>query len=413
MMRDGKQRKLNIVFAIGDADWKYSRGKLRRLIDRVAAEKRFSIKVVTHDEEIYAAFDPADVDRFLVSGASHLIGPHHATAMTELMIRLTKDIRFPGSRLPIWKVMAMDDYRGSLNFVPPPEITLNQDLVVCPLMGVDNNSAAAAHLYCTVLHTARKVNVPTLGLEISPLGNKQTLGASLVDYYALKTEWARQFVVRECLATADRAFVLAPEEQYLLTCRNDPYWDDYLSYEMLIRERFSVYRDRVTIFIPHHVAFVYEIREILRHLKALTFPFTVILRADPNIARQGLKEIDIAKKVYRDELNALPHAVVDEEGGWLWSLLFADIVVTPIHSVCSELAVNYGKLTVISQGWGEGSWIGENLYVEPRPDLAVSAIRSWVQQRFQYRSSLSEILTAATSLTKSPSEEKSGYAREV
>ena len=145
----------------------------------------------------------------------------------------------------------------------------------------------------------------------------------------------------------------------------------------------------------------------------MTFPFTVILRADPNIARQGLKEIDIAKRVYRDELNALPHAVVDEEGGWLWSLLFADIVVTPIHSVCSELAVNYGKLTVISQGWGEGSWIGENLYVEPRPDLAVSAIRSWVQQRFQYRSSLSEILTAATSLTKSPSEEKSGYAREV
>ncbi|MDH3445846.1 MAG: hypothetical protein OEN50_18120 [Deltaproteobacteria bacterium] len=412
-MPDRKQRKPNVVFAIGDADWKYSRGKLRRLIDRVASENRFKSSVVSNDEEIYAAFDQSNVERFRLPGTPHVIGPQHATTLTELMIRLTRDVSFPDSRLPIWKVMAMDDYRGSLNFVPPPEIPVNPDLLVCPLMGVDNNSSAAAHLYCAALLAAHKANAPVVGLEISPLGNKQTLGASLADHYALKTEWSRQFVIHEKLAVADRAFVLPPEENYLLTCRNDGFWDDFFNYEMILRQRFSINRNRITVFIPHHVTFVYEIREILRHLKTLTFPFSVILRTDPNIARQGLKEIDIARKVYADELNALPHAVVDDEGGWMWSLLLADVVLAPIQSVCTEIAVNYGKLTVVCQGWGEGSWVGDNLYVEPRPALAVNALRSWVEQRVHHRKPLSEIIEAALPLTGFNNEVRTGWANEI
>ncbi len=412
-MQSCKQEKPNVVFAIGDADWKYTRGKLRRLVERVTSEDRFKINVATDDEEIYAAFDQVNVERIRLPGESHVIGMHHATALTELMIRLTRDVRFPDSRLPIWKVMAMDDYRGSLNFVPSPEFPVVPDLLVCPLMGVDNNSAAAAHLYCAALLAARQANVPVVGLEVSPVGNKQTLGASLAHHYAMKSNWARGFVIREQLAGADRAFVLPPEENYLLTCRNDLFWEDFFSYETILRQRFSISRDRVTVFIPHHVSFVYEIREILRHLKSLPFPCSVILRADPNIARQGLKEIDIARKVYADELNELPHAVVDEEGGWLWSLLLADVVLSPIHSVCTELAVAYGKLTVVCQGWGESAWAGENLYVEPRPALAMSALRSWVEQHFRHRKPLIGIIESGLARMGKINEERIGWSHEL
>ena len=85
---------------------------------------------------------------------------------------------------------------------------------------------------------------------------------------------------------------------------------------------------------------------------------------DPNIARQGLKERE-SEKVYRDEIAAPPHAIVDDQGGWRWPLLVSDVVSAPADSGFMELVVSYGKLTVVCQGWGESSCIGESLFVQP------------------------------------------------
>lgn len=391
----GKQGQPKVLFAIGDADWKYTRTKFRRLVERVGAEGRFDLYVASHDEEICRTFRDSECTTYCLPGVSSTLTPEHTVAMTELMIKLTRNVSFPGSRLPIWKVMAMDDYLGSIHMVSQPSLPITPDLLVCPLMGVDNNSTAAAHLYSALLGEASAAKIPVLGLEVSLLGNKQALGASLADVYALKTESSRSFVIREELAAAERAFVLPLEESYFLTCRDDSYLDDYFQQEKNLRQRLGINRGRVVIFIPHHVAFVYEIREMLRSLKALPFSFSVILRADPNIARQGLKEREIAERVYLDDLNALPHVVIDDHGGWLWSLLLSDIVLAPAHSVFTELAAAYGKLTLICQGWGESSWVGDNLYVEPCPAHAMNALRSWVEQRVLSRKSLGLILDSA------------------
>ena len=339
--------KPKVLFAIGDADWKYTRGKFLRLVERVAADDSFAISVVSHDAKICQAFDAAGIEASCLPGRRVSLTPEHTIAMTELMIKLTRDVVFPDSQLHIWKVMAMDDYLGSIDVVfhPPPPMV--PDLVVCPLMGVDNNSTEASHLYSAILLQAQKLNVPVVGLEVSLLGNKQTLSASLADAYAVKTESSRAFVVREQLAAQEHAFILPPDEAYLLTCRDDSYLDDFFLQENILRQRFGIKRGELVVFIPHHVAFVYEIRELLRGLKSLPMPFSVILRTDPNTARQGLKEIEIAEKVYRDEINALPHVIVDDQGGWLWSLLLSDIVLAPAHSVFTELATTYGKFTVI------------------------------------------------------------------
>lgn len=384
-----------VLFAIGDADWKYTRGKFQKLVRRVAATEQFDIRVVSHDREISDHFEADGVETYCLP-ANHLpLNADHSVAMTELMIRLTRDITFPKSQLHIWKVMAMDDYLGCVDVVDSPDLPYDPDILIYPLMGVDNNSTAASRLYSAMLLQARKVHARVVGLEVSVLGNKQTLGASLADTYAVKTEFSRAFLVREELAPPQRAFVLPPEEGYLLTCRDDAYLNDYFEQEANLRRKFDVHPGQVVILIPHHVAFVHEIRQLLIGLKSLPYAFTVILRTDPAIARQGLKESEIATKVYRDEIAALPRVMVDDQGGWLWPLLLSDVILAPAHSVFTELAASYGKFTVICQGWGERSWIGESLLVEPCADQAMSAVRVWIEKMVLARRCLSQVLNGA------------------
>ncbi len=386
-------RKPRVLFSIGDAEWAYTRGKMRRLVERVADEGRFEICVASHGREICEAFTHEKVETFCLPGRHMPLNPDQAIAMTDLMIRFTRDVIISDSRLPLWKTIAMDDYLGCLDMFSHPPLPIEPDMMVCPLMGVDNNTANASHFYTAMLLEAAKAKIPILGLEISPLGNKQTLGASLAGYYGVKSEFSVSFALQEELAPAANVFVLPPEEVYLLSCRDDSYWDDYLGEEKRLRERLGLAPGRVVIFVPHNVAFIYETKQILRSLKNLPYPFSIILRVDPNIARQGLREKEIAAKVYRDEIAALPHVIIDEEGGWLWSLLLSDVLVAPAFSVFTELSFSYGKLTVISQGWGESSWVGENLFLEPRSEHIVQPIRAWLERRVLPRKCVSNIVS--------------------
>ena len=398
--------KSQVLFAIGDADWKYTRGKIRHLVERVATRGPWQVSVASHSDEICQAFTTQDIQTFCLPGRHLPLSPEQTISMTDLMIRLTRDVTLPNSRLPLWKVMAMDDYLGSLDVFSYASLPIRPDIVVYPLMGVDNNTAAASHFYSTILLEANTAQVPILGLEVSPLGNRQTLGASLADYYAVKSEFSRSFVLAQELASGDQTFILSPTEQYLLTCREDQYMNDFFDQERFVRARFALPEDRVVIFIPHSVAFVFEIRQILASLRALPFPFSVVLRVDPNLARQGLKEKEIAFQAYRDELNALPHVIIDDEGGWLWSLLLADVVIAPASSVFTEIASSYGKLTAICHGWGDRGWVGDNLFIEPRPDRAIHSVHAWVERRILQRKCTSDILSRILQASPMPLEEE-------
>ena len=400
---------LQVLFAIGDADWKYTRGKIRHLVERVATQRQWQVSVASHSEEICQAFTAEHIRTICLPGRRMPLSPEQTILMTDLMIRLTRDVMLPHSRLPLWKVMAMDDYLGSLDVFTHPSLPVKPDVVVYPLMGVDNNTADASHFYTTVLLEAHKAQVPILGLEVSPLGNRQTLGASLADYYGVKNEFSRSFVLAQELATGEQTFMLSAEEQYLLTCREDHYLSEFFEQEGMVRARLGIPEDHVVIFIPHSVAFVFEIRQILTNLRKVGFPCSVVLRVDPNLARQGLKEKDIVLKAYRDELNDLPHVIIDDEGGWLWTLLLADVIVAPAWSVFTEIASSYGKLTVISHAWGERGWVGDNLFVEPYPERAISSVLAWVERRVLRRKRISNILTAILSESLTPIAEEAAY----
>ncbi len=383
--------KKKILFAIGDIDWKYTRGKLRHLVKRVADEGFAEVAVVSHDKEVCQAFD-GEIETVHLPGEFPSPLPKHAVTMSELMIRYTREVMFPDSRFPFWKTMAMDDYLGCFTPGTHPALPFRPDVIVYPLMGIDNNTVEACHFYAALAREARSLGVPVLGLEVACLGNRQTLGASLADYYGVKTEFSRTFLESRSVAPAENVFVLPPLESYLLTCRIDPFIDEYFPVEKNLRSVLRISPRSITILIPHNIAFVYETRRILASLSALRFPVTVILAVTPDVARHSRKEKEIAELVYRDEIARLPNFLLFEERGWRELLLFSDIVISPNFSVHSELAPMYGKLTIVSQAMGERAWIGENLYAEPDFDRINQLVETWIERSLLQRRSTAQIL---------------------
>jgi hypothetical protein len=384
-------KKPRILFAIGDIDWKYTHGKLRHLVKRVADAASVEVAVASHDKDVCQAFD-GELDNFHMPGAFPSAMPKQVAAMGQLMIRYTNEVMFPGTRFPLWKTMATDDYVGCFTAGTHPPLPFRPDVIVYPLMGIDNNTVEACHFYAAVAQEARTLGVPVLGLEVASLGNRQNLGASLADYYGVKTDFTRSFVEKHGLAPIENAFILPPLESYMLTCRADPFLDEYFPVEKRLREILKLPQGCVTVMIPHNVAFVYETRRILAGLSALRFPVDVVLAVTPDVARHSRKEREIAELVYRDEINRLPSVRIFEERGWRELLMLSDIVISPIFSVHSELGPQYGKLTIVSQAMGERAWIGENLYAEPEPERINQLIETWIERSLLQRKSVAAMI---------------------
>jgi hypothetical protein len=402
--------KPHVLFAIGDADWHYTRGKIRHLVERVASRNLWQVSVASHSEEICQAFTTDWVQTLHLPGKRLPLSLDNIISMTDLMIRFTRDVVLPESQLPIWKVIAMDDYLASLDVITYSALPVKPDIVVYPLMGVDNNTIEASHFYSTILLEARKAQAPILGLEVSLFGNRQTLGASLADYYALKNENSRSFALSQEITQRDKVFILSDEERYLLTTREDKYLTDFFAKENTVRERLTIPEDHVVIFIPHSVAFIYETRRILANLRSVKVPCSIILCVDPNLARHGLKEREIVQKAYHEELSALPHVIIDDAGAWLWSILLADVVIAPAWSVFTEVATSYGKLTVINHTWGERGWVGDNLFVEPYPERAILTILAWIEKRILQKRRISTILQSILDHSRTPIQEETRHA---
>jgi hypothetical protein len=383
--------KPRVLFAIGDIDWKYSRGKLRHLLKRIAADGFCEVSVASHAEEICRELEP-DVPVFHMPGSFPGVLPHHALAMSDLMIRYTSDVLFPDSRFPFWKTMATDDFVGCFTPSTHPALPFRPDLIVYPLMGIDNSTIGACHFYTEVVRQAHGLDVPVLGFEVSPLGDRQSLGVSLADYYAMKSEFSRSFVLRQQFASEERVFVMPPLETYLLTCRNDSLLDDFFPVETGVRKSLGVPPGYVTIFVPHNVAFVYETRCILAALGKLDYPAAVLLGVSPDVARHSRKEREIAEIVYRDEIAKLRCVLICEERGWRELLLTSDIVVGPNFSVHAELAAHYGKLAIVCQAMAERAWIAENFYAEPDPERLTSLIGGWIEHSWLKKKNLSQII---------------------
>ena len=308
------------------------------------------------------------------------------------LIRQTGDVVIQGSSLPMWKIMAMDDFMGSLLLLgAQPAVPLSADLIIVPLMGVDNNTKEGCCLYTWMVAQAREKGIPIIGLEVSPLGNKFSLSQLPADHYAVKSRWSKDFLVRQGIAQAQQVSVLKWEEAYCLWPGREEHTEAYLDKEADLRRILGISRDRFVVLIPHHFTFLWEIRKILEALGQISQPLSVVIRVNPEAFRRQYSEREIVLKSYEKELRALPQVVIDEKIGTGLLLQLADIVISPFAGGTTEQALRSNKPTIICQAMGEEGWQGECLYWEPKPDNIPGLIQTWWEQGSLYQTRLATI----------------------
>ena len=393
-------RKPRILFIAGDADFGYTEGKFWRLAHRMKEQLNWDIVAVSHDREVL------DEARKLRLGTEYIpiespgITVAERLAATDEMIRETAHLNIPGSQLPLWKVLAMDDFLASLQlFGAQPKIAFRADAIVVPLMAIDNNTRASCGLYTWLISEARRRAIPVLALEVSPMGNKNTLCHLPADHYAVKSDWSKEFLVREALVQPEHVSVLKWEESYLLWPGRDEYTEAYLEHEATARRMLNLPWDDPVILIPHHVAFLWEVRKILGALSELAFNADVVIRVDSRTVRRHYHERQIVMESYEREIRALPHVIVDERVGIGLLLQLADLVISPFSGTATERAGFCRKPTIICQAMGQEGWQGEFVYWEPRPEKLPALIRTWKEQGWLNRKRLARLLADLISVT--------------
>jgi len=287
----------------------------------------------------------------------------------------------------------MDDFLCSLQlFGAQPSIPLAADAIVVPLMGVDNNTRASCGLYTWLVSEGRRKGVPVIGLEISPLGNKNTLSQLPMDHYAVKSDWAKHFLLRHGMAGPKSVSVLRWEESYCSWPGTDDFTEAFLEMESKARAMLNIPEDRFIIVIPHHVAFLWEIRKILEGLAEVDLPLSVVIRVDSRTIRRQFYERELVLETYGKEIRALPHVVIDERVGIGLLLQLADLVIAPFAGTTTERAALCRKRSIICQSMGEEGWQGEFLYWEPMPEKIPELLRSWKVKGWLERKRLAGII---------------------
>ena len=383
-----------VLFAVGDAEFGYTEAKLWRLARRLKDQLGWDIIAVSHDREVLEEARKLKLDTEYIPIESPGVTVAERLAATDEMIRETAHLNIPGSQLPLWKVLAMDDFLSSLQlFGAQPKIRVRADAMVVPLMAIDNNTRGSCGLYTWLISEARREEIPVLALEVSPLGNKNTLCHMPADHYAVKTEWSKEFLVREKLARPEQVSVLKWEESYHLWPARDEYTEAYLEHEAKAREMLNLPSDDPIILIPHHVAFLWEVRKILEALARLEFNAHVVIRVEARTVRRHYHEREIVMESYGKEIRALPHVVVDERVGIGLLLQMADLVISPFAGTTTERAGFCRKPTIICQAMGQEGWQGEFLYWEPRPEKIPDLIRSWTERGWLDRKRMAIVLS--------------------
>jgi hypothetical protein len=103
-----------------------------------------------------------------------------------------------------------------------PKTDLGADAVIVPLMAVDNNTKGSCGLYTWLISEARRKNIPVVGFEVSPLGNKNTLSQLPADHYAVKSQWSKDFLLRQKVPRPQQVSVLRWEESFGRDATNTP-----------------------------------------------------------------------------------------------------------------------------------------------------------------------------------------------
>jgi hypothetical protein len=386
-------RRDRILFAIGDAETFYTEQRIWRLVQRLQVRPDCEVISVTSDEPVRKIAADYGVRTALVPLAPRpMTWDDQLSTMNEL-IRTTADIVISGTQLPLWKPLAPDEFRGSMIlFGAKPDLTLNVDVVVVPLMGVDNNTLNSSGLYTAIVAQARAQQIPVLGLEVSPLGNRYTMSQLPADHYAVKSDWSKNFLVAQGMAAEDQISVLTPEESTLLRPGADSYVEAYFEKEAVARQILNLKEDSFVVLVPHHVAYIWEVRQILRALTDLGDSATVVIQAGTHVVRRQFTEPELIAKAYQAEIKRLGRVMINTQVGVGLMAQIADVIVSPFAGTCTEGAALRRKPVIISQLVTDEAREGEFIYWQPDAAKIPAMISAWRENGILRRVRLRDVL---------------------
>lgn len=339
-----------VLLAYGDAEAAHTEGRLLRVLPRLKKEGH-EVSIVacdtTYEKEAVKLGIPYKSYPF----------PHQNIELTD-RIAVTKQMigeceGLALDDLPLWKVMALDDFVGSIMLwgaFPEPAETIDADVVVMPLMQIDNNTRGTSGLYGWVARQAHAKGIPVIGLEVSPIGNKNTMSHLPVDLWAVRSYDSRQFLRMTGKAQPEQIYLLRPDEQYLLRSAGEAFYEGCLQAEDQLKQMLQVPRDGPVYFLPHHVGFMYETRRILEELHRMPPPFSVIIRVDNRVMRRQHTEKEIVIKTYGEAMQKLPRVVIIDEGIGIGLLAnYADVIISTFAGSITDYGIASRKPTIICQ----------------------------------------------------------------
>ena len=386
-----------VLLAYGDAEAAYTEGKLLRVLSRLKKDGH-EVSVVTCD----VAYEK-EAAKLGFPAVSYPF-PHKnielkdRITVTKQMITECEGITLDD--LPLWKVMALDDFVGSImlwDAFPPAEATIDADVVLIPFMQVDNNTRPTSGLYGWVAQQARKKGIPLIGIEVSPIGNKNTLSHIPVDTWAVRSYYSKQFLCSQGKARPEHVYILRPDEQYLLRTGGEAFYEGCLQAEDEMRKAMQVPRDGPVFFIPHHVGFMYETRRILEELRNVPPPFTVVLRVDNKVMRRQYTEKEIAVRTYRSAMEKLPRVVLIDDGVGIGLLAnFADVIISTFAGSITDYGLTTRKPTIIYQAGCQQRWNGDFFRWMDDAQEIPPLLKQWQQMGLLRSWSLSDIVAATT-----------------
>jgi hypothetical protein len=359
---------MKIHFVISDTDYQATAGKAANLVLRLRDQLNTSLSIFTNEQWVTDELRSKGLESTTYPFVSPGISIAQRMASIEKMIETTKDIYFPNSELPIWKIFALDDFAGSLllSNTIPIEFPVC-DLMIMPIQGVDNNSQGGGGLYVWMASEARKRGIPIIGIEVSPLGTKQRMILLPMDHYCFKNPESR-FLLCETGVPFQKTSMLPPVERYCLRMEKTECGEAYLSQETILDQALNIPRSRFVVFMPHHVAYIREFHNLLKALYWCGDALSVIVRVDPKLTRRQYNEVDMVMKLYPDEMNALPSVRIDGSIGTPLLMMRSHLVLSTTPSAHTEWANEQKIPILIHQVAGYRGWTNPTMCWEPYPD---------------------------------------------
>lgn len=371
---------MRILFALGDPDFMCSDLKGWRLALRLKQQLGCEVVGVTNEEWVAVEARKVGLDCIVYPFTGSGVTIAQRLESIEKMITATKDITIPESDLPIWRILALDDFAGSILLygAEPPAFPVC-DFIILPIMGVDNNTKGACGLYVWLVGEAQKRKIPTIGVEFSPLGNKQTMSLLPCSAYAVKSAFAQACLIEYGYDSRHIA-LLHHADAYLISSNRDEYTEAFFAQESIMREMLAVNQRQFVVVIPHHVGFLWEVKQLLRAL-LVTFqgqPYSVVMKADPNLVRRQYTEVDIVREVYAEEIAQFPHFLIDTQIGFALLVQMADLILAPLASIHLNYAAKIGVPIIISQAAGRRGWESLSVVWESDPQQIPGVIRGFI-----------------------------------